>query len=216
MFKQKSRCHEEKGFSREDRGSMYERWGGIKIVAWRKWHPSAAPTGGMISFYGEAGMWFAPRMRFPAIVAFLALSVCCAMAGGKKDTAKISFHIETEATDNPKMIFPHQMFGKQRYFRRIPEISSKDLVAYTPFPAEDQTSYGAVFQLKPTARRRLAAVTSTNIGRWLVCQAFGRLVDGVLIDEPVDDGAIVIWRGLSLEEIRELDKSIKRIGEKKE
>ncbi len=170
----------------------------------------------MIFFYGWAGMWLAPGMRFLSILAVLGLCVCGAQAGGKKNTVKISFHIETEATDNPKMIFPHQMFGQQRYFRRIPEISAKDLVAYTPFPADDQASYGAVFQLKGTARRRLAAVTTTNIGRWLVCQAFGRIVDGVLIDEPVDDGVIVIWRGLSLEEIRELDKSIDRVGEKKD
>ena len=154
---------------------------------------------------------------------FITALMCCtllcfggqAWAGGGKKVAIISFHVETEASDNPKMIFPHTMFGKQRYFRRIPEISSKDFIAYSPFPAKDQASYGAVFQLKDNARRRLAAITSVNIGRWLVCQAFGRIVDGVMIDEPVDDGAIVIWQGLSIEEIRILDSSISRIGEKK-
>jgi hypothetical protein len=50
----------------------------------------------------------------------------------------------------------------------------------------------------------------------MVCQAFGRLTDGLLIDQPVNDGMLVIWKGLVLEEIRELDKVIPRIGEKKE
>ncbi len=113
------------------------------------------------------------------------------------------------------MMFPHEMFGKQRFFRRIPEVSSDDLVAFNPFPAEDQASYGAVFQLKDTARRRLAAVTSNNIGRWLVCQAFGRIIDGVLVDDPVDDGAVVIWQGLTLKEVQEIDKVMPRIGEEK-
>jgi hypothetical protein len=113
------------------------------------------------------------------------------------------------------MIFPHDVFGKQRFFRRIPDISSKDLVAFSPFPAEDQASYGVMFQLKPSAQRRLAAVTAESIGKWLVCQAFGRIVDGVLVDEPISDGALVIWRGLSIEEIRELDEAMPRIGEKK-
>ncbi|MEP4050383.1 MAG: hypothetical protein ABJN80_16220 [Luteolibacter sp.] len=135
------------------------------------------------------------------------------LAGGNKAKVSVSFHIETEATDNPKMIFPMDVSGKQRFFRRIPEISTKDLVAFTPFPADDQESYGVVFQLKDTSRRRFAAVTADNRGRWLISQAFGRPVDAVLIDEPVDDGAIVIWKGLTLEEIRELDKAMKRIGE---
>lgn len=139
-----------------------------------------------------------------------------ATAGGNKgEPAKVSFHVETEALDNPKMIFPHVISGERRFFRRIPDVSSQDFVAFTPFPAEDQASYGVVFQLKDNARRRLAAVTSVNQGKWLVCQAFGRVVDGVLIDAPVDDGAIVVWNNLSLEEIRLLDESLPRIGEKR-
>lgn len=138
-----------------------------------------------------------------------------AWASGKKEQVNVSFHIETEGSDNPKMIFDHMMFGKQRFFRRLPEVSTRDFVAYSPFPAEDQASYGAVFQLKDNARRRFAAVSSTSIGKWLVCQAFGRIVDGVMIDGAVDDGVIVIWQGLSLEEVKELDKSFPRIGEKK-
>ncbi|MGJ8634321.1 MAG: hypothetical protein ACSHX7_10405, partial [Luteolibacter sp.] len=152
------------------------------------------------------------------LVVFLILlvGVECVWAGGKKEAAKISFHIETDATDNPKMIFPHEIYGKQRFFRRIPEVATSDFVAFSPFPAKDQASYGAVFQLKGKARRRLAAITSISIGKWLVCQAFGRIVDGVMVDDVVDDGAIVIWRGLTLEEIREIDKTVPRIGEKKE
>jgi hypothetical protein len=137
-----------------------------------------------------------------------------ALAGGNKGKkVNVSFHMETEGTDNPKMIVPHVISGKQRFFRRLPEVSSKDLVAFTPFPADDQASYGVVFQMKATSKNRFAAVTTNNRGRWLICQAFGRVVDAVLIDKPVDDGAIVVWSGLSLEEIRELDKAMPRIGE---
>ena len=146
----------------------------------------------------------------------MVVSVAVVEAGGDKGKGvRVSFHMETEATDNPKMIFPHEMFGKQRFFRRLPEVSLKDLVAFSPFPAEDQGSYGVMFQLKEPARRRLAAITAVSIGKWMVCQGFGRIVDGVMVDGPVDDGAIVIWAGLSLEEIKELDKVMPRIGEKK-
>lgn len=143
----------------------------------------------------------------------LFVSTGAALAGGNKGKkVNVSFHMETEGTDNPKMIVPHVIAGKQRFFRRIPEVSSKDFVAFTPFPAEDQASYGVVFQMKDVSRNRFAAVTTNNSGRWLICQAFGRVVDAVLIDKPVNDGAIVIWSGLSLEEVRELDKALPRIG----
>lgn len=154
---------------------------------------------------------------YPKILVVAILLGFCTFthAGGEKKAVQLSFHIEADPTDNPKMIFPFQVGGQQKVFRRMPEIGAKDLVAFSPFPAEDQASYGALFQIKDNARRRLAAVTAVNRGKWLISHAFGRIVDGVLIDGPVDDGAIVIWKGLTLEEIREIDTFIPRIGENK-
>lgn len=149
------------------------------------------------------------------VIAFVFLAGGVMAGGNKGKKVDISFHIETEASDNPKMIFPHEVMGKQRFFRRIPEVSSIDFVAFTPFPADDQASYGVILQLKDNARRRLAAVTQISSGKWLVCQAFGRIVDGVLVEDTVDDGVVVVWKGLSLEEIGQMDESIPRIGEKK-
>jgi hypothetical protein len=94
-------------------------------------------------------------------------------------------------------------------------VSSIDYVAFSPFPADDQASYGVLLQLKDNARRRLAAVSQINSGKWLVCKAFGRIVDGVLVEDPVDDGLVVVWKGLSIEEIVLLDEALPRIGEKK-
>lgn len=161
-------------------------------------------------------MWFAAGMRvFSGLILGLLLCAGGALAGGDKGPeVNVSFHVETEGSDNPKMIFPHDVMGNQRFFRRIPEVSTKDFVAFSPFPSEDQASYGVVFHLKDTARRRLAAVTSVNQGKWLVCQAFGRILDGVLIDAPVDDGAIVVWKNLTIDEIHLIDKVMPRIGEK--
>ena len=164
-------------------------------------------------------MWFASCMGYTIkAVTVLALVFLAGgvMAGGNKGKkVDISFHIETEAFDNPKMIFPHDVMGKQRFFRRIPEVSSNDYIAFTPFPADDQASYGAILQLKDNVGRRLAAVTQSSSGKWLVCKAFGRIVDSVLIEDAVEDAVLVIWKGLTLEEIQQMDESIPRIGEKK-
>jgi hypothetical protein len=158
-----------------------------------------------------------PVMKISTLCLIISLFGFTALgwAGGDKKNAQVSFHVETDVSDNPKMIFPYELQGKERYFRRIPELSTSDFVAFSPFPADDQASYGALIQLKGSAGKRLNAVSTANQGKWFVCQAFGRLVDGVLIDQPVSDGVVIIWKGLTLEEIRELDKTMPRIGDKK-
>ncbi len=139
-----------------------------------------------------------------------------AIAGGSKGKkVDITFHIETEATDNPRMIFTSEVMGHQKFFRRIPEVSSKDFVAFSPFPSDDQSSYGVILQLKDSARGRLEAVTRAYSGKWLISKAFGRIIDGVLIEDPVTDGLVVVWNGLTIEEIKQIDEYIPRIGEKK-
>ena len=115
-------------------------------------------------------VWFIRGMKF-VIQVFLIIWVLgqvTAYAGGDKDAARFSFHMETDASDNPKMIFPHEISGERLFFRRVPEISSKDLIAFSPFPSDVQGSFGVVFQLKENAARRLAAVSSANQGKWLV------------------------------------------------
>ena len=78
------------------------------------------------------------------------LAICpTVFASGKKEVkASVTFHIETEATDNPKMIFPQLANGKQRFFRRLPEFATKDIFSFNPFPSEIGADYGIVIKLK--------------------------------------------------------------------
>jgi hypothetical protein len=198
---------------------MFQNKAGSRMASRFSFAPMPPLLGRFLFVSPRGVMWFAPRMRFAINVAVaFALVVLAggAMAGGNKGKkVEISFHIETEASDNPKMIFPHEVMGKQRFFRRIPEVSSNDFVAFSPFPSDDQASYGVILQLKDNARRRLAAVTQISSGKWLVCQAFGRIVDGVLVEDPVDDGVVVVWKGLTIGEIGQMDETLPRIGAKK-
>ena len=65
---------------------------------------------------------FTPPMKshFAALVMVVALALAPPVfASGKKENkASITFHMETEGTDNPKMIFPQMANGQNRYFRR--------------------------------------------------------------------------------------------------
>lgn len=155
---------------------------------------------------------------FHRIKAFTAFFLLClaplANAGGKKeDTPVISFHMETEATDNPKMISPVPFGNQTKYFRRMSEISIKDVTAFGPFPDDlGGNTYGLALRLKPNAATRLAAITATNIDRWMIARVNGRAVDAVRIDKQISDGVIVIWKGVTLDEINLLDKALPRIG----
>lgn len=142
----------------------------------------------------------------------LALAPSLLASGKKEDKASISFHMETEATDNPKMIFPQKANGQQRFFRRMPEITTKDVVSFSPFPSEFAGDYGVVFKLKGNASNRLAAITNANQGKWMLSQLNGRVVDGVMIDKQISDGLIVIWKGVTLADIAILDAELPRAG----
>lgn len=152
------------------------------------------------------------HVRLALILTLLAVFPALpASAGAKRGKATVSFHMQTVSTDNPKMIFPHVSNGRTRYFLRMPEISTKDVAAFSPFPS-DLGDYGLVFKLKPNSAQRLAAVTNANQGQWMAAQVNGRPVDGVLIDKPVTDGVLVVWSGLTMADVEIFDKAFPRIG----
>jgi hypothetical protein len=148
---------------------------------------------------------------FSLILVALAATPLHAM-GDKKKPFSVSAHIETDANENPKMIFPQAVGGQTRYFRRIPEISTKDIISFSPFPTE-AGAFGVVFRLKDNAAKRYSAVTNVNQQRWLLIMVNGRFTDAVLIDQPINDGLLVVWKGITLADIELFGQSLPRIGE---
>lgn len=157
------------------------------------------------------------NLRRLFLATLLALfAICPAMAGSKRGAAVgITFNMECDSNDNPKLIFSQLTSGKQVYYRKIPEFTMSDVEAFSPFPPKDGDGWGVVLKLKPGATMRLAALTQDNLGKWLLAQVNGRVVDAVTIDKQVQDGILVIWKGLGEGEIKELDKSLPRLGETK-
>ena len=158
-------------------------------------------------------------MTLPRLFAIALLSLCpglTAQAGGKKgENSGISFHLQGDPTDNPKMVFAQLNAGQQMVFRRNPEVMTKDIAAFNPFPSQDGQGFGMVIQLKPSAKNRIAAVTNANVNRWMLAMVNGRRVDAVVIDKMIEDGHLVIWKGIGAAEIEAFDKEIPRIGEAK-
>lgn len=166
---------------------------------------------------GQQILCFLPPMqsRIAAILTMLILVFCPALSAMGKKAPKftISFHMETDGNDNPKMIFSQLANGKQRFFRRMPEISTPDIVSFRPFPATIGDDYGVIFKLTGNASNRLAGITTMNQGRWMIAEVNERVLDGVLIDKPVNDGMLVIWKGVTLADIALFETTLPRIGE---
>ena len=157
------------------------------------------------------------RIRMKCMVVVMLLALTAWVHAGGKPTPKFSatFHIETDGMDNPKMIFRQLANGKERVFRRMPEIGTRDIETFQPIPSDMDEGYGVMFKLNSTAAQRLTAITHANIGKCLVARLNGRLVDGVILDKPITDGVLVIWRNVSLNDINLMDESIPRFGETK-
>src|SRR5690606_19447604 len=110
------------------------------------------------------------------ILLLAALPLSPALAGGKKDSqTKISFHIQADPNENPKMIFPQMTNGQQVFYRRLGEVGEKDIAQFNPFPSRDGEGYGLLLKLKPGAINRINAITTDNLNRWMVAMVNGRV-----------------------------------------
>jgi len=149
------------------------------------------------------------------IFSILAISMAApsAFAMGKRpEKNRLTFHLEGDATDGPKMVFPLPMGNKKRFFKKSPLTFTKEIISFKHFVAEDG-NYGATFSFDKGAFNRIAALTTQNQGKWLVAMLNGRPVDAVYIDRPVRDGRLVIWQGIKQVEIIRFEYALPLTGE---
>lgn len=125
----------------------------------------------------------------------------------------VTFHLQGEEGEGKKIAVPEMVAGRQVFFRLAPEISHNNVAAFRPFPAEDGYSYGIVLQMNDVGRQRLASVTNANKGALLLARLNGRPLDVLKIDQGINDGFIVIWQGVTAQEIAMADSMMPRIGE---
>lgn len=152
-------------------------------------------------------------MKYLILVALLTMPASILASGKKTPPASISFHMEGSAAEAPKFARQVDTLVGKKFFRKVPEISTKDIVAFSPFPADDATTYGIVFKLNAQAMRRLTTVTTMNRGKLLLALVNGQALGVVRIDKPVNDGVLVIWSGIRQQEIKLYDQVAPRIGE---
>ena len=133
--------------------------------------------------------------------------------GGRRKKLNLSFHIESTMQEGSKLVRPVRLGSPPTvvYFRKSPEISHRQIVGYYPFPAKDGQSYGCAFKLNQAGAIRLQTVTTTATGRRLLTVVNTTPVNFVVIDQPITDGYIVIWAGVTAEQLAVFGEEFQRI-----
>jgi hypothetical protein len=151
-------------------------------------------------------------------LAILSLSLCLFApgvhaSGSKPEKTTLTFHLEVDQSEGSKFVFPQNVAGETRYFSTSPSLGTDDIAAVQPFPEADGMSYGATVKLTQRGAGRLSALSGANVGRLLLVFINGRLVNALRVDQMINDGTIVVWSGISEQDVAALNKVFPRVGE---
>ena len=104
--------------------------------------------------------------------------------------------------------------GKDITIQKLPWITERDVMAFSPYPARDGT-FGALFQLDEHGRVVLDTLSVERRGGFLFVFINGRMITELQIDKRVSDGKIYIPSGLTAADIEPMKKEWRLIGQRK-
>jgi hypothetical protein len=126
----------------------------------------------------------------------------------------ISFHAQGDEMSSPRTIFRLSIPGYPDpvVFEKVPQFSQMQIAAFHSFPAEDGETLGLTLKLDFRGKNALDVLSRTRTGQLLVAMINGQPVDYVMVDSPISDGVITIWRGVTQPVIDELAKKYPTIN----
>lgn len=144
------------------------------------------------------------------------LALLCVAAGKKQPQLTVRFFAEANRRDTNEFAIPVtlQYPPRQAYISKIPVVSERDIAAIYPFDAGDGTM-GCAFKLDVHGTLALDTVSVEKRGTSLVAMVNSRQILDMQIDRRVSDGILTIPRGLTPQEIAQLQKKYKTLGQGK-
>jgi hypothetical protein len=135
-------------------------------------------------------------------------------SGGKKsESFVITFHVEAPAEEAPDFAAPIKLGTEMRqyYFKKVPEVTDRDIAWFYPFVSENGQSFGAAFKLKDKAMDGLKALSLTHQGKLLGARIANAPYSAVMIDRPIEDGVLVVWNGLDKTHLKAFEKKFPHV-----
>jgi hypothetical protein len=157
------------------------------------------------------------QIRMKTLCAFAFCLVFAATEGVAKQR-HCTFRLHAQANPRDTEVFATsvraQVSGKNVAIEKMPWISERDVIAFSPYPATNGT-YGALLQLDEHGRVVLDTLSVERRGSLLFVFINGRPITELEIDKRVSDGKIYIPSGLTSADIKLMKKDWHMIGQRK-
>jgi hypothetical protein len=148
----------------------------------------------------------------------LGLCLLVVLPAGLANQRHCTFRVHAQANARDTAVFATsvraQLSGKDVAIEKMPWISERDVIAFSPYPAANGT-YGALFQLDEHGRVVLDTLSVERRGSFLFVFINGRAITELEIDKRVSDGKIYISSGLSSADIELMKKDWRLLGQRK-
>jgi hypothetical protein len=155
------------------------------------------------------------RMRtFCVFVFCLAFALIDAAAKQRHCTFRVHAQANPHDTDVFSIPARTTASGKDVAVEKLPWITEHDIMAFSPYPAQDGT-FGALFQLDEHGQVVLDTLSVEHRGRLLFIFINGRMITELQIDKRVSDGKIYIPFGLTAADVELMKKQWRLLGERK-
>jgi hypothetical protein len=153
-------------------------------------------------------------MRKSVLWAYLLFVGLVSMGAGNKTKGNfVTFHLEGEESETEKFVTPVKLGSEYRqyFFRKMPAFSDKDIWWFYPFIAQDGQSFGVAFRLKDGKAEEFSGITVENQGKLFGTRVLDAPLQALIIDQPINDGVIVIWSGLSQDHLKAINSVIPHV-----
>jgi hypothetical protein len=140
------------------------------------------------------------------------LTSCEVLQLFRKNKVLITCHVQSDQVEHPSEIMRLPIGGQEMTFKKVPEFSQRSIAAFQPFPADDGQGNGLLLQLDAKGKNYLEAASRLQQGMIMLTMINAVPVDMVQLDQPITDGRFSIWRGVSDETIKEMDKFYPRLN----
>src|SRR5438270_161257 len=156
-------------------------------------------------------------IRMKTLCAFAFCLFFAATEGAAKQR-HCTFRLHAQANPRDTEVFATsvraQVSGKNVAIEKMPWISERDVIAFSPYPATNGT-YGALLQLDEHGRVVLDTLSVERRGTLLFVFINSRPIIELEIDKRVSDGKIYIPSGLASADIELMKKDWRMIGQRK-
>ena len=155
------------------------------------------------------------RMRtFYVFVFCLAFALIDAAAKQRHCTFRVHAQANPHDTDVFSIPARTTASGKDVAVEKLPWITEHDIMAFSPYPAQDGT-FGALFQLDEHGRVILDTLSVERRGGLLFVFNNGRLITELQIDKRVSDGRIYVPSGLTATDVDLMKKQWRSPAQRK-